>query len=224
MWLARAATLRWGRRLVGCGCTLLLGTLALPIVVIAALSQAGNPAGEPNAGGFEPWIVLATGEPLPPGTFTVSQGFGCTSVGGEPAAPADGSCTRQDGWSARSFHTGIDLAAGSGTVASAVAAGMVRIVSTDSGFGVHILLTPLVNDGHATVYLYGHLSGAAVPDGARVRAGEPIGFVGSTGNSTGPHLHFEADVDGVPVNPCPVFPAGYLPPAVAAHGCLEAPP
>jgi murein DD-endopeptidase MepM/ murein hydrolase activator NlpD len=71
------------------------------------------------------------------------------------------------------------------------------------------------------VYLYGHLSGVAVPDGDAVRAGAPIGFVGTTGNSSGPHLHFEVDVGGVPVNPCSVFPPGYLVPAgVAAAGCL----
>jgi murein DD-endopeptidase MepM/ murein hydrolase activator NlpD len=79
-----------------------------------------------------------------------------------------------------------------------------------------------VSTGKPVVYLYGHLSSVAVTDGVVVAAGQPLGSVGSTGNSTGPHLHFEVDVGGIPVNPCSIFPAGYLVPAgVAAAGCLS---
>ena len=140
-------------------------------------------------------------EPLPP------PGYAC------PPDAAHGGYRR--------FHTGIDLAAPSGLTVFAVVDGTVRVIESAVGFGIHILLTPVAAAGAGVVYLYGHLSEVAVPDGDVVRAGDPIGYVGSTGNSSGPHLHFEVDVGGVPVNPCSAFPRGYLVPAgVAAAGCL----
>ncbi|HSP65251.1 MAG TPA: M23 family metallopeptidase, partial [Candidatus Deferrimicrobium sp.] len=114
-----------------------------------------------------------------------------------------------------------DLAAPSGLPVLAVVDGTVRVVESAVGFGVHILLTPSAPQAASVVYLYGHLSEVAVPDGDVVRAGDPIGYVGSTGNSSGPHLHFEVDVGGVPVNPCSAFPRAYLAPAgVEAADCL----
>jgi murein DD-endopeptidase MepM/ murein hydrolase activator NlpD len=167
-------------------------------------------------------MVLGSGEPLPAGHFTVTQGFGCTTVAAEPSPPASYSCppdAAHPAWVR--FHTGIDLAAAYGVPVAAVAVGTVHIVESPTGFGLHILLTPLTAASASTVYLYGHLSDLAVPDGETVAAGTVIGFVGSSGNSSGPHLHFEVDVGGVPVNPCPTFPPGYLVPAgIAATGCL----
>ena len=158
-----------------------------------------------------------------------SQGFGCTAVAVEPPPPSPYSCPPDAAHAADlRFHTGIDLAATYGTPVFAVAAGTVQVVESSTGFGLHILLTPPVSTGkqpvstgRQVVYLYGHLSGVAVADGVAVKAGQPLGSVGSTGNSTGPHLHFEVDVGGVPVNPCSIFPTGYLAPGgVAAAGCV----
>ena len=152
----------------------------------------------------------------------MSQGFGCTGVVFEPSPPPPYACPPDAAHPTfLRFHTGIDLAAAWGTPVFAVAAGVVHVVQSATGFGLHILLTPPLSSAKPVTYLYGHLSDVVVADGVAVAAGQALGSVGSTGNSTGPHLHFEVDVGGVPVNPCSIFPAGYLQPAgVAAAGCL----
>lgn len=211
-----AASSRTGRRLLGCGCAGLAAMAALPFAVAAALSTGAldlTPAATATSGA----LVVGSGEPLPPATFRVSQGFGCTAVALEGPPPRPYSCPPDGAHrDATRFHSGIDMAAPTGTPVYAVAAGMLHVVADRAGFGLHELLVA----GGAT-YLYGHLSVALVADGGTVSAGELIGFVGSSGNSSGPHLHFEVDVGGIPVNPCAVFPAGYLAPAgTAALDCL----
>lgn len=213
------------RRLLGCGCLAVASLVAMPVLVLVSVVNGLIPSG-PAAGANQvdaaAGVVIGGAEPLAPGRFTVSQGFGCTAVAAEPVPPRGYSCPpdaahRAYVW----FHTGIDLAAPSGLPVFAVADGTVRVVESAIGFGIHVLLSPSQQAGATVVYLYGHLSGVAVPDGDVVRAGDPIGYVGTTGNSSGPHLHFEVDVAGIPVNPCSTFPRGYLVPAgVAAAGCL----
>jgi murein DD-endopeptidase MepM/ murein hydrolase activator NlpD len=228
---ARLLAVRSVRKWLGWGCLSALGVVALPLFMVFSLvsglvsgitggAAGGSQVDEFTLGGGS--IVVGSGEPLQPRTFTVSQGFGCTAVAVEPTPPAPYRCPPDaTHTSDRRFHTGIDLAAAYGNPVFAVAAGTVHVVDSASGFGVHILLTPGVSTGKPVVYLYGHLSRVAVADGVVVTAGQPLGSVGSTGNSTGPHLHFEVDVGSVPMNPCSIFPAGYLVPAgVAAAGCL----
>jgi murein DD-endopeptidase MepM/ murein hydrolase activator NlpD len=65
--------------------------------------------------------------------------------------------------------------------------------------------------------LYGHLDAVLPLDGSQVMPGEVLGFEGATGCATGPHLHFQVDVNGDPVNPCQVLPDGY-PAARTADG------
>jgi murein DD-endopeptidase MepM/ murein hydrolase activator NlpD len=216
---------RRARRLLACGCLVLLALVALPVVVLFATLNSLLPVGfggATNQVDAATGVVVGTAEPLPPGTFRVSQGFGCTTVSGEPHPPPGYSCPPDAAHGDyRLFHTGIDLAAPAGLTVSAVADGTVHVVESAVGFGIHVMLTPSTHQGAGVVYLYGHLSEVAVPDGDVVRAGDPVGYVGTTGNSTGPHLHFEVDVSGLPVNPCSAFPPGYLVPAgVAAAGCL----
>jgi murein DD-endopeptidase MepM/ murein hydrolase activator NlpD len=214
------------RKLLGCGCLGTAAAVALPVfLVLAALnglvSGFGDAVGGDQVDSGGTGMIVGAGRPLPPGTFTVSQGFGCTSVWLEPLPPRGYSCPPDASHPTFvHFHTGIDLAAAPGVEVFAVTAGTVHVVYSAVGFGVHIVLTP-AQPSPPLSYLYGHLSGVAAPDGGAVRAGELIGFVGSTGNSSGPHLHFEVDVGDRPVNPCSTFPAGYLaPPGVAARGCL----
>jgi murein DD-endopeptidase MepM/ murein hydrolase activator NlpD len=71
------------------------------------------------------------------------------------------------------------------------------VVRSAYGFGLHVIL----NHGGGLTTLYGHLSTVLVAEGDTVIAGDRIGDVGSTGNSTGPHLHFEVRRNGVPENP-----------------------
>jgi murein DD-endopeptidase MepM/ murein hydrolase activator NlpD len=95
------------------------------------------------------------------------------------------------------MHTGIDFAAPLGTPIRAVADGRVLWATWRGGYGRCIIL--LHNGGVAT--LYGHCSEIFVYPGQTVKAGQPIGATGNTGLSTGPHLHFEIRVNGLPVNP-----------------------
>ncbi|MGQ9753671.1 MAG: peptidoglycan DD-metalloendopeptidase family protein [Thermaceae bacterium] len=101
------------------------------------------------------------------------------------------------------FHTGIDLAAPLGTPVYAAKSGQVEVAGWSSlGYGLHVLL----DHGGGVETLYAHLSRIAVQPGAWVEAGQVIGYVGSTGWSTGPHLHFEVRVEGSPRNPLAYLP------------------
>lgn len=99
-----------------------------------------------------------------------------------------------------SFHTGMDLASPMGTPVLAAANGVVGQVNPmDSIYGNQIYL----EHGHNKETMYGHMAQFAdgIHPGERVKEGQIIGYVGSTGWSTGPHLHFETHVKGQPVNP-----------------------
>jgi murein DD-endopeptidase MepM/ murein hydrolase activator NlpD len=96
-------------------------------------------------------------------------------------------------------HTGIDLAAPTGTPVYATADGMVSRADWYSSYGLYISL----EHGASLQTRYAHLSRLAVASGDVVKKGDLIGYVGSTGRSTGPHLHYEVRVDGVAVNPIP---------------------
>ena len=219
----RLLSMRGVRRALACGCLAAAGLVALPLLAVVAAINGIIPA-VTGAGGNQvdaaQGILIGTAEPLPPGTFRVTQGFGCTAVASEPPPPRGYTCPPDAAHAGDTrFHTGIDLAAPIGVPVRAVVGGTVGVVDSAGGFGLHVLLSPAGEPG--VVYLYGHLSTTTVAGGEVVAAGEVIGRVGSTGNSTGPHLHFEVDVGGRPENPCATFPPGYLVPAgVAASGCV----
>jgi murein DD-endopeptidase MepM/ murein hydrolase activator NlpD len=98
----------------------------------------------------------------------------------------------------RSFHNGLDIAAVTGTPIIAAMAGMVKSVGFDNTFGNYVVIDHL-STGYTT--LYGHMSEIHVRAGTYVEAGDRIGDVGSTGQSTGPHVHFTVYKDGATVNP-----------------------
>lgn len=97
----------------------------------------------------------------------------------------------------RRFHAGIDIGASTGTPIVAAADGDVIDASYINGYGYSILIYH--GGGYAT--FYAHMSGYAVSSGQHVQRGQIIGYVGSTGYATGPHLHFEVRVNGAPKNP-----------------------
>jgi len=99
----------------------------------------------------------------------------------------------------RKLHTGIDIAAPSGTPMRCAGDGTVVHSARWGGYGNCII----VDHGGGLATLYGHCSRLAVTKGQSVTQGQVIGYVGSTGLSTGPHVHFEVRKDGRPVNPEP---------------------
>lgn len=167
--------------------------LAVPVVLglmvttaVANLPIPGGPAVKPMAG------------------WQLSQPFGCTGFAYEPRF---GDCAH--------FHSGIDLVGPAGGGVYSVLPGLVEVQPPSGfggGYGVHVLVH---HDG-ATLTLYAHLLTATVVTGQSVIAGALIGYEGSTGLSTGPHLHFEVRRAGVPVDPARFFPSifGAVKPAI----------
>jgi murein DD-endopeptidase MepM/ murein hydrolase activator NlpD len=95
------------------------------------------------------------------------------------------------------WHPGLDIAVDIGTPVYAAAMGTVEAAGWNGGYGKYVK----IRHGNGYESAYGHMSGIAVTTGQQVRKGEIIGFVGSTGYSTGPHLHFEVFVDGENIDP-----------------------
>lgn len=131
--------------------------------------------------------------------------------GGTFAWPASGGMGPRSGFGPRvhpitgevgKMHNGIDIQAGHGAAVSAAANGVVSTAGTMGGYGNTITITHHIN-GKTYTTLYAHLSSINVSAGQEVSRGQNIGAVGSTGNSTGPHLHFEVHVGGFgnPQNP-----------------------
>ena len=139
--------------------------------VAAAPMRVAAPAADP----LEPAVPLPLGD-------RVSSGFGMRRD------PLDG---------AERFHAGVDIAAPAGRHVPAVAPGRVFFAGSARGYGNLVVIDHA--DGTST--RYAHLGDVSVREGDAVEAGRALGTVGSTGRSTGPHLHFELRQAGRPVNP-----------------------
>jgi murein DD-endopeptidase MepM/ murein hydrolase activator NlpD len=130
--------------------------------------------------------------PMPKGPVT--QGFGPSQLALEP--PFNGYAH---------FHTGIDVAGPSNEPVLAAQDGQVVLAARGAnGYGNYVVLA----HGQGLTTLYGHLNQILVKPGDRVSQGSAIGLEGSTGNSTGPHVHFEVRVNGTPVDPVTYLPSG----------------
>ena len=139
---------------------------------------------------------LASGlpaDPIKPGQFVcpipgaqIIQKFGPTSFYLEPA---------YDGY--LHFHQGIDLLAFYGTPIEAAAGGMVTAAGPDGDFGIRVQVT----DSYGLVEIYAHMEEVSVAVGQSVRQGDKLGLVGSTGLSTGSHLHLQLEIGGLPYDP-----------------------
>lgn len=111
--------------------------------------------------------------------------------------------TSQFGWRyhpiyhTQKYHSGVDIGASYGATIVAADGGTIITAGSVSGYGNCVV----INHGNGITTLYGHMSSIAVSVGQKVSKGQTIGYVGSTGNSTGPHLHWEVTVNGVRQNP-----------------------
>ena len=124
-------------------------------------------------------------------------------VGGYLKWPVSGPITSPFGWRIhpiyhyRSFHTGIDIGVPMGTIVKAARYGKVIYTGYNGAFG----LVVIIDHGNSLATMYAHLSRVFVSVGQRVRTLQAVAASGNTGWSTGPHLHFQVDLQGTPVNP-----------------------
>ncbi|WP_202596773.1 M23 family metallopeptidase [Curtobacterium oceanosedimentum] len=157
--------------------------------VSVTVTRDGFDVRQTRAGGARPGgvqITTGAGAVRPvAGTIPTAGGFGGRQVAG------CGACSTN--------HHGLDFAAAAGTPVVAVMPGRVVSAGPLGGYGNQVLLAH--PDGTQT--RYGHLSRIDVLPGQTLSAGEQVGAVGSTGISTGPHLHFEVIIGGTPVDPSP---------------------
>lgn len=157
-------------------------------------------------------LAQMLGRPVAPATTPASPARGGNPVAGRASAgelrlPVDAPVTSSFGprthpiTGAKRLHAGIDLGAPTGTPIGAAAAGTVTFAGERGGYGNLVI----VDHGNGTETRYAHQDTLGVRAGQVVEAGEPLGTVGSTGQSTGPHLHFEYRRNGEPVDPRPLL-------------------
>lgn len=128
------------------------------------------------------WMSLADAPSLWPVEGRVTSSFG----------------ERQDPFNGEgAFHAGVDISSSFGQGVRAAADGVVESASVTNGYGREVIL----NHGHGIKTIYGHLSGFTVLAGQQVKRGQVVGYVGTSGRSTGPHLHYEVRILNTPVNP-----------------------
>jgi peptidoglycan DL-endopeptidase CwlO len=158
---------------------------AAAVTILLALGLCGGTAFASGAAGIN---STGVGFAKPLAHSWVSQGFGCTSFAFEPV---DRACPGGH------WHSGIDLAAARGTPVMATLPGIVTVIVSATGYGLHVV----IDHGGGLSSLYGHLDSVLVASGDVVVRGQLIGTVGSSGNATGPHLHFEIRRDGIAEDP-----------------------
>ena len=160
-----------------------------PAVTSAGPLSTSLPLGAPA---LLPSIEVAPAPPTAPGGLLVPVQGRVSSDFGPRVHPVTG---------ARKQHNGLDIAAPTGTPIQAPAAGTVTFAGMRGGYGY---LT-IIDHGDGTETRYAHQDRLSVSTGDRVDQGQIIGTVGSTGMSTGPHLHFEVRRDGEAIDPAPLL-------------------
>lgn len=155
---------------------------ALRMTAMTGAASVGIGMGDVQDASTRDWLRLAQAPTLWPVQGRVSGSFG------ERIDPFSGE---------GAFHRGVDIAAPVGTRIIAPADGVVRFAELVNGYG----RTVLIDHGNGISTLFGHMSGYAVTPGELVHRGDTIGYVGQSGRSTGPHLHYEVRIFNTPVNP-----------------------
>jgi murein DD-endopeptidase MepM/ murein hydrolase activator NlpD len=163
---------------------------ALGAIILGGAHPASQASGDsPVASGSPPGSLV-----LPVRGAVLTQRFGCTEVLFEPRASFCAS---------GHFHSGIDLAARLGTPVHSAAAGVAQVANGPTGYGLYVIVV----HGGGLSTLYGHLDSTSLLTGDPLAAGDVVGLMGSSGLSTGPHLHFEVRRGGRPEDPLPLLPA-----------------
>ena len=155
---------------------------ALQRTAMTGAASVGIGMGDLQNASTRDWMRLAAAPTLWPvqGRITGSFGERIDPFSGEGA-----------------FHRGVDISSDIGTRVIAPADGVVQYSDLMNGYGRTVLL----EHGNGISTLYGHLSGFAVGPGQFVHRGDTVGYVGQSGRSTGPHLHYEVRIFNTPVNP-----------------------
>lgn len=180
---------------------------AFPATDDAAVPAAEPAAAEGAAAESAPSTLAATSatsavreeftiDVRPPLVYPV----GANAPVGSPFGPRDQACS-----ACSTDHTGVDWNPGRGTPIVAIADGVVsKIGPAGSTLGVWVAIDHVIN-GQEITSIYGHMETGSMPYalGDRVRVGDVVGTVGSTGVTTAPHLHFELRIDGRAINPLP---------------------
>jgi murein DD-endopeptidase MepM/ murein hydrolase activator NlpD len=154
----------------------------LRITAMSGAASIGIGMGDMRGATTREWMRLVSAPTLWPVNGRITGSFG------ERIDPFNGE---------GAFHRGVDIATEYGTRVIAPAEGVVRFADLMNGYGRAVVVEH--SDGITT--LYGHLSGFAVTAGQRVHRGDTLGYVGQSGRSTGPHLHYEVRIENTPVNP-----------------------
>jgi murein DD-endopeptidase MepM/ murein hydrolase activator NlpD len=155
---------------------------ALRDSAMTGAASVGIGMGETHDVSIRDWMKLASAPTLWPVQGRITGSFG------ERTDPFSGE---------GAFHRGVDISSDIGTRIIAPADGVVQYADMMNGYG----RTVMVDHGNGVSTLYGHLSGFAVSQGQQVHRGDTLGYVGQSGRSTGPHLHYEVRILNTPVNP-----------------------
>jgi murein DD-endopeptidase MepM/ murein hydrolase activator NlpD len=155
---------------------------ALRMTAMTGAASVGIGMGETRNTSTRDWVRLAAAPTIWPvqGRITGSFGERIDPFSGEGA-----------------FHRGVDISSEVGTRIIAPADGIVRFADFMNGYGRAVVM----EHGNGISTLYGHMSGIAVSSGQMVHRGDTVGYVGQSGRSTGPHLHYEVRIFNTPVNP-----------------------
>jgi murein DD-endopeptidase MepM/ murein hydrolase activator NlpD len=155
---------------------------ALRNTAMTGAASIGIGMGETHDVSIRDWMRLASAPTLWPVQGRITGSFG------ERTDPFSGE---------GAFHRGVDISSDIGTRILAPADGVVQFADVMNGYG----RTVMVDHGNGISTLYGHMSAFAVSQGQQVHRGETLGYVGQSGRSTGPHLHYEVRIFNTPVNP-----------------------
>jgi murein DD-endopeptidase MepM/ murein hydrolase activator NlpD len=155
---------------------------ALRNTAMTGAASIGIGMGETHDVSIRDWMRLASAPTLWPVQGRITGSFG------ERTDPFSGE---------GAFHRGVDISSDIGTRIIAPADGVVQFADMMNGYGRAVI----VDHGNGISTLYGHMSAFGVSQGQQVHRGETLGYVGQSGRSTGPHLHYEVRIFNTPVNP-----------------------